>query len=385
MLAYYLLAVTYIPPGNMSTTLYLHGTTIGSQIQLQTTSGDGLSFQFMAPAVQFSGSFIYSDITGEAFQMTSNGSWGPQVTANTDLPDHLNDLFWLWTNPQMTVQNQNNNQTVTSLQPPPGQPVNVVAISLGELLGYVTTPAYKAAQLGNLTSADRSAIVKTDPFFNTGPGPVTLPAPVLDPTRFVYLNETWQVNGPDHQHDPTYGAGFDTSTQQIHGIISGYQNQVTVSIMGGGTVSFITSASAFIGTQYQFTYQKTTQSNTGTITDAQGLLESNTVCWHQDVDVYWDGAFGTYLFQPKDNGSSDCNVNADVVGMVRNLRGRPVANAHVTGLVLPGGTTWHTSTDIHGVFKFYHLLPRAKLFHVSVPKGSDVILMRSVLPVTLVH
>lgn len=366
-LAYYLLALTYEPPGNLSTDQYLNGTSIGSQVMIQVTSAGGAIAQVTGPTFQVSGSYLYGTISGDAFQVTSNGSWGPQVTSNTDLINHLNDKFWIWTNPEMTASTQDNNYTV-SIQPPSGQLINVLDVTLGELVGLVSLPGYKAAQLANLTDADKAAIIRTNPYLASLTGDIN-PTPLLDPNRFTFLKEHFQVNGPDHPGDPPSGIAIDTNTQNIHGTIQGYMHQAMYSIQLGGSVAFITMASAFAGIQYQYTYQKTTQSNTGTITDAQGLLESNTTCWHQGVDLYWDGAFGTYLFQPTDGGSSNCNDRPASMGVVKNMNGRPVANILVTGK-LANGTIWRTTSNAHGVFKFYHLPARAKgVFHVSVPKG----------------
>ncbi len=63
----------------------------------------------------------------------------------------------------MTVKSQDNNLTV-SMQPPPGQQINVLDVSLGELTGAVPLPPYKAAQLVNLTQDDKNALIQLDPY-----------------------------------------------------------------------------------------------------------------------------------------------------------------------------------------------------------------------------
>jgi hypothetical protein len=371
-LDYYLLAVTYEPPGNLSTATYLNGTSIGTQVQIQITSAAGVTAQVQGPTFQVSGSYQYGNISGEAFQVTSNGSWGPQVTSNTDLIDHLNDKFWLWTNPDMTATTQDNNYSV-QLKPPSDQLINVIDLSLAELAGLVPIPAFKAAQIQNLTDVDKAAILRSNPFVTSTSGDIN-PTPTLDPNRFTFLKEHFQVTGPDHPGDPPAGIALDTNVQNIHGLIEGYQHQTQLSFQYGASVSFITSASAFAGVTFQYTYQKVTQSNTGTITDAQGLLESNTVCWHQGIDVYWDGAFGTYLFLPTDQGSSDCNEKPGSTGLVFNGSGQPMANAQVTG-TLPDGTLWITTTNAQGLFKFYRLPSGTTSFPINGPAGSTVTIL----------
>ncbi len=73
---YYLLAITYIPPGNLSSATYLHGTSIGSQVQIQNTTSEGVMVQISGPTIQASAGYQYGTISGEAFQVTSNGSLG---------------------------------------------------------------------------------------------------------------------------------------------------------------------------------------------------------------------------------------------------------------------------------------------------------------------
>ncbi len=364
-LSYYLLAVTYEPPGNLSSALYLNGTSLGSQVVVQTTGATGVTAQIQTPVFQASLSYLYGNIGGDSFQMTSNGSWGPQVTSNTNLINHLNDKFWLWTNVDMTATTQGS-QLTTSLQPPPGQPVNVIDVTVGELAGVVALPGFKAAQLVNLTRGDMAAILLTNPFVATVDGHINA-EPKLDSKRFSFLNEHFQVNGPDNPGDPPSGIGLDTNTQNIHGTIQGYMHQASGSFQLGTSVAFITSASAYAGYQWQYTYQKTTQSNTGTVTDAQGLLKSKTTCWHQGIDLYWDSAFGTYLFHPTDNGSSNCNATPGLMGIVK--KGDKRVNLAVKA-VMPDGTIWRTSSDVHGVFKFYGLPANVnKGVRVSVPEG----------------
>jgi hypothetical protein len=367
-LSYYLFAVTYEPPGNMSTALYLHGTSVGSQVQVQYTNAVADVAQITAGPLQISASYMYGGITGNVFQMTSNGSWGPQITSNTDLINHLNDKFWIWTNVQMTATNQDNNYT-SSLQPPAGQLVNVLDVSVGELTGQFPLPAYKAAQLANLSASDKAAILKTNPYVTANN---TIDAkPKLDPKRFKFLQEHYTVSGPDYLGDPASGYGFDTNNQNIHGIITGQMQQTQVTVQAGGTFSFITDVMVFAGLQWQYTWQKTTQSNTGTITDAQGLLESSTLCWHQGVDLYWDSAFGTYLFHPTNAGSSDCNNLPGIVGIIDGELGN-ILKIIITA-TMPDGTKWRTSVNKNGEFKFYDLPPDAgDGVRISVPEGHTV-------------
>jgi hypothetical protein len=357
-LSYYLLAVTYEPPGNAGTAQYLNGTSLGSQVVIQVTSAGGTAVQITTPAAQLSANYLYGGIRGTSFQMTSNGSWGPQVTSNTDLINHLSDQFWLWTNVQMTATAQDNHYT-SSLQPPPGQPVNVLNVSVAELAGLVPMPGYKAAQLANLSASDKATILKMDPFVSSTTGAIAT-NPTLDPSRFTFLNEHFQVVGPDAATDPPAGIALDTNTQAIHGAITGYMHQTGYTIAAGTTISFITGASFYAGVQYQYTYQKTTQANNGTITDAQGLLESKTTCWHQGVDLYWDGAFGTYLFSPTDAGSSDCGEMPKLLGHVTtmvqngNLAPNQPISVPVT-VTMPNGAIWRTQSNVHGEFKLFGL------------------------------
>lgn len=377
-LSYYLLAVTYEPPGNLSTAQYLNGTSLGSQVMVQVTSAGGVVAQITSPGFQASASFLYGGITGQSFQMTLNGSWGPQVTSNTDLINHLNDKFWLWTNVEMTATHQDNNFT-SSLYPPAGQLVNVLDVSVGELAGLVPLPSYKAAQLVNLTAADKAAILRANPFVASISGYIN-PNPTLDGNRFTFLKEHFQVNGPDNPSDPPSGTAIDTNTQNIHGYITGYMDQTQYSIQLGTSVSFITMASAYAGIQYQYTYQKTTQRTSGTITDAQGLLESKTTCWHQGIDLYWDSAFGTYLFYPTDPGNGLCFDLASMhVGMMEGIvktTGLRQLNVLVTA-TMPDGTIWRTSSNKRGVFKFFGLPANAKQgVHVSVPEGLSLKILK---------
>jgi hypothetical protein len=356
-LSYYLLTVTYVPPGNASTEQYLGGTTIGSQVQVQVTNAGGGAAQITTPAGQLSASYLYGGIDGHAFQVTTNKSWGPQQTSILDLADHVHDSFWLWTNVDATMTVQDNQYTA-SLQPPPGEAINIISVTAAELVGLEPVAGYKAEVLGKMSTADKRAILRVDPFISHFDGE-TVATPTLDSKRFASLNWHFQVTGPDSATDPPTGVAFDTNNQTVEGTIFGYLHQATGSLLFGGNVSFLTGASAYYGAQYQYTYQKTTQSNTGSISDAQGLLSSKTPCWHQGVDVYWDGAFGTFLFLPTDQGSADCNDDPDLAGLVTTqaLSGgasRQPASVVVTATT-PDGAVWRTQSNVHGAFRFFHL------------------------------
>jgi hypothetical protein len=380
-LSYYLIALTYLPPGNSSNATYLRGTSIGTQVQVQVTNAAGIVAQMTGPVFQLAGSFLGGPISGTAFQLVSNGSWGPVVTSNSDLIDHLNDEFWLWLSPRTLATMQGNNYTV-SIEPE-DQSSSPLEVSVAELAGVVSLPAYKVALLANLSPLDKAGILRTDPFITGGSAIQGLPptpgvplvtltnTPALDPNRFTSLKRHYLVTGPDHPTDPPSGFALDTNSQDIHGLIEGEMAQDTSSLMFGGNVSFlVTGASAFAGIQYQYTYQKTTQSNSGTVTDAQGQLYSKTLCWHQGVDLYWDVMFGTYLFWPTDPGSNDCNDPTGFSGLVATLNGTPVGNAQVSGTA-PDGTLWITAADAQGVFKFNGLPPGTPAFPVSSPPGTQ--------------
>ncbi len=81
--------------------------------------------------------------------------------------------------------------------------------------------------------------------------------------------------------------------------------------------------------------------------------------------MYWDGAYGTYAFQPTDGGSSNYNEIPASKGRVKDRSGQPRAGVPVIATLM-NGTVWRTSTNAQGVFKFYGI---PATFSLRVPDG----------------
>jgi hypothetical protein len=350
LLSYYELGITYTPPGNLSNVQYQNGTTIGSHVQVQESSAAGVAVQIGGPVVQLNASFMMGGVDGTSVQVTTSGSWGPGVSSVSDVADHSRDVVWLWLNPSFVATTQDGAMSAT-VGLPPGEAMDVEPFTMGELMGLVEIPPYRNAKLARLSSDQLASIINTDPF-TVGGG--LNDAPGLDPNRFLLLYTNWIVRGPDHPGDPPTSFNFNTNNSIVNGIISGSLLKFDATLLVGAKVAFITEGSALAGVTMEYNYQKTTEWDQGTISNANVLLSSSTPCWHQTVDLYWDSMFGTFFFSPVTAGTNSCDVGQiHHGGVVIDSSGAPVVGHVVTATV--GGKSWSTATNVRGEYVFYGL------------------------------
>jgi hypothetical protein len=327
--AYVLVTVIYAPPGNNSTVNYLSGRTMGIQHQIQVQTTGGFGTQVQVPGVQYSGSYMVGDATGNGTTDSTTMEVGQGVQSKADAIDHAKDQYWIWTNAAATIHVRATSASALGnvtggYLPPYGGSMSVVPINMDELAGVVpiSDPSTQQA-LAGLSAAQRESFLRSNPYYNPVHGqnthrctivkdqqfcskqPLVNPTPFIDPKRFALLSMSpITVRGPTGGNIPLLP--FDTNQSNTHQDITGFARKTTGSLWAGDAFGFIENASAYGGIQWEDDYTSQDTTTTGTVTDAQGNLSSTTPCWVNTVNVMWDAMFGTYLFVPLDAGSSVC-------------------------------------------------------------------------------
>lgn len=353
---YYVVTLIYAPPGNGSEVKYGQGSSIGSRQEITQTTKNGSVVQLTSTAVDVEAKFTLGAKSGHATEVKKENSTTLSLQANPDFdfPSHGKDKFYIWVNPEVVITDNQQSTPTQEVRPIDGQNMQIVDVTAEELQNPLLLPAYKAAQLKNLTLLDRQQILKLDVFLANA---------YLDPTRFQRVGQL-QMNGPDNPGDPIPGSGveesYDSSTDQIFGHIINFEGTVLI----GGEVNFIFKGGAKGGRSYEYEYEDTREDVQGKQQQSEVTLRTTTRCYHALVDVYFDAAFSSYAFVPHD-ASASCGEQGQIAGKVLSITSRkPVFNVPVT-INLPDGSQRVVFTNVQGIYRVFGI-PSTQIQNVKV-------------------
>jgi hypothetical protein len=123
---YHILSIVYAPPGNLSTAGYLNTTTNGASSSLGNSFADGSTltftqgFDFLGFGASFSSSTGITTTTGTTGSFTqtftdAEGVSNSSVGANPNAINHNQDLFVIWLNPAVQVISAGSGSAVYSI------------------------------------------------------------------------------------------------------------------------------------------------------------------------------------------------------------------------------------------------------------------------------
>jgi hypothetical protein len=359
---YWLVTIIYAPPGIGSTVQYQNGTSTGSRVEIKNTVTKGTVFHAESNAGEAEGEFKWGTAVGNSFEIKTTDSFHDGLTSKSDGFSYQRDKFYLWLNPKfVSIVDPFENEISTSLVSD-GDPI-IEDFTYAELAGIVDIPEYRKAILANLTDQDKANILAVDPWYGANNHPQ------WDSNRFGKAPYHIQFRGPDHPGDDIPQKGVDFQKEDQHGTLSGTVASAEFKFTAGEEVSWGVVEKAMAGISLSWEYERTKEDFTGGIAQATTTLQSETPCYHQGVDIYFDHMFGTYAFAPTDPGSSDCgndgNVNGTVVVPGASGAGKDVR------LTLKDGTSWLGKTNAKGLYRFYGVkVPVAKIEVVGYPNAS---------------
>lgn len=382
VLDYEIADLMYSPPGKKSSVTYTNSSAVGSSWGLTlgssytNTGSVGAGVTVGAPGVaSFSSSATVSSGTGnsssnaEQLQITNTIAQATGLTSpSTDSVNHGEDEFFIWAHPTLSVMGEaefNPNMLITQgcdIGPGPIKigingpgAAGIVTFTANELLGNETVPANKAAAFADLTSADKQAILATDPFI---PGTITSP-----PSPRFSFQLTLQEDGPDNPSDDVVTNSI-TLTSQVSQTSTATETQTVSSGVGvnasasGGFPNII----AGIGVQFTATISNnqvwttsastSTGSSTATQVTAATTLATSTVGFEDLIDIYMDQLYHTFVFVSETGGKGIPASEAPTVSGTVTRLGAILPNQLVV-LTFPNGVVRHVMTNAKGVYRVY--------------------------------
>jgi hypothetical protein len=373
---YYVLSLMYAAPGHGASTYY------GKESSMTTRTET--TFDRRVSAVgSVTSTLTESEVkigigkkTGSTTETSSTHESGIVTISRSDGVDHTWDQFLIWTNPELHVTQDGAGNITTVLTGPLGADTAIVTVH--ELItgNFNFTNRTKLAKL---TSSDRREILRTNPWVDFSSGQ---PAVIRDvdmfsmPNRFAQmldfqgLPRVYQIQGPLHHHGSPVTFIRDVfGYSESRGSIKGNTGGGSVQLLFGIEFNFVLKTGAMIGAEVEWNYENVTETVSGLQHKAEVLIGSETTCWHQNVEAWYDAAFGTYAFTPHngDHGSQDCDSEEPATGQASTMGGVPAANTAIE-LVLDDGTRIVVGTDPDGV---YHLwgYPSAAVAGANTTQG----------------
>src|SRR5262245_18341134 len=226
--SYMVMAIMYAPPGNQSEVKYGSGSSLGSKTETKHSFKGGFLIHAETNFTETDIEMLNGATSGSAVELKKEQASTFSITSQADTASSDNDLFYIWLNPEVQVI-QRGNTITTIYTAASSQPVLVVPVSVRELRDPSNMPPYKKIQLAKLTDADRQSILSLDP---------RAAGRSLDPTRFVKINSSLQLDGPDAPGATIPGEGLAVSNEMVNTQISGLTVELSVSFLFGGQVAW---------------------------------------------------------------------------------------------------------------------------------------------------
>jgi hypothetical protein len=374
---YYILSLVYAPPGSLSSNGFTSGTSTGTTSTISSNLAAGESVTVTAGGGSLFGggslgaTFGLTDSSQDstAFSDTYTSGQGSQVKAVSDQIDHLQDRFFIWLNPQITVKQTGTSTGTYTLGTPNGQPVDVLDISVAELKNPSLIPAAKLGPqnihgsilpgLSVLDATDLVTILAEDPPANG--------TNVACSSRYVYVNSK-ALEGPDFAGVGDVLNSFNETDAQVTTTTSGVTHAYNTGFTVGGSASIFGLFTLDVKSTTSFSWSNTESagSSNGTSHQAAITLGTPTVGFLQWIDLYEDTVYHTYALHapsispgctaaqavvPGSGQASPAPVTA-LKGTVSTSAGAPASNQLVV-VHLSDGTVRNIYTDPHGAYLLY--------------------------------
>jgi hypothetical protein len=340
---YMILAVLYTPPGDASSNGFANtnSTGVSSTIGTNFSSGDTETFSASGGLLgqgSLGVSFGVSTSTGDtqAFQVTYSNGNGTQLLSNQQNIDHTQDQFYLWLNPQVTVNSTFNPPNLglttsstaatygVTTQDGVGSDMDIVNVNaaglqnpslipLAILLPQTLRPGVVVPGLANICAhplppdqctqanacgcvpSDFAAILAADPLI--GVSQTTPPTQVASPNRFVFV-ESQILEGPEQAGGGRVVNSFTASdaTLQSTTFTQSVTDSTSFSTGSGINIPFLFTLTITDTNTFSVTHSQSQGTQNGTAHQASVSLGSDKVQCFEHVDIYEDTVYHTFAF-----------------------------------------------------------------------------------------
>ena len=360
---YFVLSLVYSPPGctsspthscDVSTVEYTTGSSNGSKVSVSSSFQEGITVTATAdvkvPSVGFN-----SEISGGYTNKVTNSSSQTVTKATTDdlkatgEKDGINhglDSFDILLNPAVELSKVGDS-TQWSLGHS-GNFAQKIQVYVKELLdpkGTMRQSVADAFKNAGLTQADFDEILKVDPFAR---GETQINSSRFSPTEFSFTYEPLLASSDcNGSICHCFGESSTLENDFVNEMTIAYEQNVTVKAdvgVKGGVFG------VKVGGEWIWTHSKSDQNTRSSTQKATAIISCPSADYKGtalNMDVWWDGLFGSFLFVPVNLDDREMLVSGHVTdthGITQ--RYRPV-------IATIGSRTWRTWTNQHGNFAIY--------------------------------
>jgi hypothetical protein len=372
---YQIYALVYAVPGCTSTTTakcqttgnvqYGQGSSNGTQVSTSSSFKAGVSVtategaEATGSASETAG-FSATTSSSNAQTITKSKNNVLAISGNGDGIDHGQDYFVVLTNPAVNLQTLGPTSvgwTMGYSGPIP----HFVNLSVQDLRDPEKMNSGKLNELKSLgfTTSDYNEILSQDPLAKSSN---------LDPRRYSPVAWSFPYNPPNQDSD--CNGGLCTCPNSTVALSNTVQDQSINSTSTEVDVSFTVKAPlapAFsMSSTDSFTW--TNSSSTANTQSGTQSAQATIACpspgytGPQEMDVYWDSVYGSFVFAPYSPAQEEVVQS----GEVTNTAGQKIAGAPVT--ITYAGKVFHTMTGRDGTYKFVRPLRQLP----ALPKAAEV-------------
>lgn len=337
---YQILSIVYTPPGDHSQSGFANTNSTGTSTSIGSDFASGSTVTYSATGGligqgSLGVTFGVTADTGnsQAYQVTYSSGTGSQLTSVSQDIDHSQDQFFLWLNPQITVNSSNTGglRSVTSsttagtysVSTVNNQPMDIVNVNvaglqnpslipLSVLLPQTVQPGVVLPGLASICAnplppnqctqanacgcvpSDFTAILAADPLI--GVSELTPPSAV-DSSRFVFVTSA-TLEGPQQAGGGTVLNGFNVSDSSLTSSTETERQSTSTSYSssGGINIPFLFTLTITNTSSFTLTNTESQGVQNGSAHQASVTLGSDKVGCDEHVDIYEDTAFHTFAF-----------------------------------------------------------------------------------------
>jgi hypothetical protein len=351
--AYFVVDLAYAPPGNGSQVTYGSGGSFGTEVDIQNLFKAGVQVQVsghvlgQGATAQFG--FAEGPVTGSSWESTTSTSSTLQVTSVVDPLSHDNDVYILWTNPELAMSQTGSGPVDVTLLTNQNAGASIVPVTLGELKNpSLLAKTWKAPYFANFKATDYASLVGLDDLAPNSPIGL-LPQPYAP--RYTEVQEL-QLDGPDNSGDPIVGFGATLNYEQTSGSVDGFNTATTASFFvdTGFNLFGVFATNVQAGGTFEWDYQKLTNNKIGVSESAAVNLQTPTVQYHQVVYAWFDHITNSFAFTYT---LPIVTASAAIEGVVVDASGKPVAGRAVD-VVFANGKHRTVGTNAHGIYRVFN-------------------------------
>jgi hypothetical protein len=284
----------YSPPGKGSEAAYTDGSTAGSTVDVSKSFKQGTelgaSGNIVGNGVEVSVGIKGGIKSGSSFEIKKETTSGVTVQSNTDGVDHSKDVFFVWTNVQVDMDERTDNVVTVGLGASGNlvPPFDIVSLTVAELRNPSLIPQSKQTSIANLTADDYQEILKCHPLLTSS---------IPNPDRFIKITTALQLRGPDQAGDSGIFINKKITNEQATGVVTGTSIETSSSIqITEGIKLLFLDAQVKEGISWEWSYETEIDLTTGQTQEAEFKLGSSTVGYYDVIDVYYDITFQTFAF-----------------------------------------------------------------------------------------